>query len=102
MSDEAAQIWVLTDESPHGSDAEMGYSLVGLFSSKQEALDYLCDEVLGPELFAEVVWEPAPDNPTHSEGWGIGASSRRYILTTAVVQSYTRRRPGRAESEHGV
>src|SRR3954466_8144041 len=97
MPEPVEPIWVLTQDS----DAEGGATLMGVFTSRQEALDFLCDDVLGPARFAELVWEPSPHNPTLSEGRGPGARPRRYILRTAVVQFSIRLSLGREESEHG-
>lgn len=77
------KVWFITDEGKSITE-EGGLSLVGVFSTKEKALAYLKDNVLGEEAFKDIIWRQADYNKEYFEGLDINS---RYILSTTEVDS---------------
>lgn len=76
------KIWFVVQEPTRPEHLEdEGLSLVGLFWERQTALDYLRDEVLGPELFNTINWRYG----SHSD-YQSGHDNRGYYYVIATEE----------------
>ena len=79
-----SKVWVLVmNESKKYNSSEI--SVLGVFSSRENALHYLADVVLKDEekLFASIKWEQARYNTEYFEG--VDAENVEYDLYTTTV-----------------
>ena len=78
------KVWFITNK--RADDEDTSLSLVGIFSTKEIALDYLKNEVLGSESFNSISWEQSEYNSEYFEGID-AVGRRRFILSTAEVDN---------------
>lgn len=60
------KVWALVSAKVHDDCEHLALS--GLFTSRELALDYLAEWVLGPDIAATLCWEQAPENAEFWEG----------------------------------
>mgnify|MGYP000002905053 CR=1 FL=1 len=72
-------VWVLTQEWPRSDRC----SVIGVFTSRDGALRFLAEDVLGTDVAGQIAWGCSPDDPYYWEG--VGSDERRFILVLEFV-----------------
>lgn len=72
-------VWVLTQEWPRIDRC----SVIGVFTSRDGALRFLAEDVIGTDVARQIAWGCSPDDPYYWEG--SGPDERRFILVLEFV-----------------